>query len=291
MDTCGAMPVVLASGAIAPRRHADAGPPGWGGFDTLDQPIADQWMYQAVGAVILGHSLLRSLPGVDPDRTGLAGISWGGIIAEIVAGVDQRLKFVVPVYACGFLGEDSAWIEPIFRPMGRAHALKWLRLWDPSQYMCFATMPMLFCTGTNDPHFPIDSWQRTYRECRGPKILSLNTGMRHGNFPLGDPIEITVFADSVARGGAPLATIVNQGGEGDRVWADYSSSVPILKADLLYSTSKGPWLLRPWTRLAARIDYNRHRVEVLLPRQTTSYFFNLMDDRKCTVSSEHHEVN
>ena len=46
-----------------------------------------------------------SLPEVDADRTGLTGISWGGIIAEIVAGVDGRLKFIVPVYASGFLGE------------------------------------------------------------------------------------------------------------------------------------------------------------------------------------------
>jgi hypothetical protein len=57
MDTCGC----VAGGDHGTRpRHDAGGPPGWGGFDQVDWPLEDQWSYHAVGAVILGHSLLRA---------------------------------------------------------------------------------------------------------------------------------------------------------------------------------------------------------------------------------------
>ena len=52
-------------------------------------------------------------------------------MTSIVAGVDSRFKFAVPVYGCGFLGENSAWL-PAFEKMGKDKADLWLRQWDPS---------------------------------------------------------------------------------------------------------------------------------------------------------------
>ena len=80
------------------------GPPGWGGFDQVDSPRADQWTYHAVADVILAHSLLRSLPEVDADRTGVTGISWGGYLTCIVAGVDADLNLPFQSMAAGFIG-------------------------------------------------------------------------------------------------------------------------------------------------------------------------------------------
>jgi hypothetical protein len=34
------------------------------------------------------------LPGVDPDQIGITGISWGGIITSLMAGMDKRLNFL-----------------------------------------------------------------------------------------------------------------------------------------------------------------------------------------------------
>jgi cephalosporin-C deacetylase-like acetyl esterase len=73
MDTCGCVP----KGTYGHwERHDSGGPPGWGGWDQIDQPREDQWTYHAVADAILAHSLLLSLPEVDPSRTGLTGISW-----------------------------------------------------------------------------------------------------------------------------------------------------------------------------------------------------------------------
>ena len=58
MDLCGCVPV----GSYGKwQRHAQGGPPGWGGFDQLDKPFADQWTGQAIADIILAHSLIRDL--------------------------------------------------------------------------------------------------------------------------------------------------------------------------------------------------------------------------------------
>jgi dienelactone hydrolase len=147
MDLCGCVPV----GKYGDwKRHEQGGPPGWdASFGQIDEPLEDHWQYHAVSAVLLGHSLLRSFPEVDAEKIGVTGISWGGYLTCVVAGIDQRFKFAAPVYGCGYLGENSAWL-PAFEKMGQEKAGRWLELWDPSQYLPHAKMPLLWVNGTND---------------------------------------------------------------------------------------------------------------------------------------------
>ena len=62
-------------------------------------------MYHAVADTVLANSLLRSLPGVDADKVGIMGISWGGVITSTVIGIDDRFAFAIPTYGCGDLSE------------------------------------------------------------------------------------------------------------------------------------------------------------------------------------------
>ena len=48
----------------------------------IDLLPSDQWPYHAVANVILAHSLIRSLPGIDSECTAVAGISWGGYLTS-----------------------------------------------------------------------------------------------------------------------------------------------------------------------------------------------------------------
>jgi cephalosporin-C deacetylase-like acetyl esterase len=108
MDTCGGLP---RGGNGKWEPNPNGGPHGWGAFDKANDPVTDQWPYHAIADVILAHSLIRSFPEVDPERIGVTGISWGGYLTCIAAGVDPRFKFAAPVYGCGFLGENSAWLD------------------------------------------------------------------------------------------------------------------------------------------------------------------------------------
>lgn len=288
MDTCGC---VSSGGYRNHPCHDRGGPPGWGGFDQIGQPVRDQWTYHAVADVILAHSLIRSLPGVDPDRTGLTGISWGGYLTCIVAGVDHRFKFAVPVYGCGFLGDNSTWLGR-FRKMGPEKAKRWLGLWDPSRYLPEARLPMLWVTGTNDFAYPMDSLQKSYRLPKGPRWLSIRPRMPHGHGGPGEnPEEIRAMADSFLRAGKPLARVLATGREGRRAWARFQSAVPVVKAVLHYTLDAGPWKERKWQEAPAVLDAAAGEVSADLPEGSTVYFFNLTDDRGLVVSSEHEEVS
>ncbi len=287
MDLCGCVPV----GTYGHwQRHAAGGPPGWGGFDQLDWPWSDQWTYHAVADVLLGHSLLRSFPEVDPQRIGVTGLSWGGYLTCIVAGADPRFQFAVPVYGCGFLGENSAWL-PEFKRLGPEKAGRWLSWWDPSVYLRQARMPMLWVTGTNDFAYPMDSLQKSYRLPHGPHTLCLRLRMPHGHGGAGEnPVEIHAFANALLEHGVPLAKITGQGRQGEQVWATYEASSPLEQAELNFTRDSGAWQQRKWETTAAQIDAASRRVTARLPAGTTVYYLNLIDRRQLIVSTEHEEL-
>lgn len=284
MDTCGCTP----GGENGKHpRHEFGGPPGWGGFDQLDDPIEDPWTYHAVADAILAHSLMRSFPEVDAERTGVTGISWGGYLTCIVAGVDTRFKFAAPVYGCGFLGDNSAWLDA-FKGMGPEKSAKWISLWDPSLYLPRVSMPMLWVTGTNDFAYPMDSLQKSYRLPRSDRTLCIRVRMPHGHGGPGEnPEEIHAFANTILKGGPPLGKITAQRRDDRNVWANFTSSTPIVKAELNYTKDSGRWQDRKWESTPANLDTAKGTATATLPEGTTVYYFNLTDQRELVVSSEH----
>jgi dienelactone hydrolase len=287
MDTCGCVPI----GSYGKwQRHSAGGPPGWGGFEQVDEPVEDHWTYHAVADVVLAHSLLRSLPGVDPERIGVTGISWGGYLTCIVSGVDPRFRFAVPVYGCGFLGDNSVWLAE-FQKMGQEKASRWLGRWDPSVWLRKSTMPMLWVTGTNDFAYPMDSLQKSYRVTRGPHSLSIRVRMPHGHGGPGEnPAEILAFAESQLRHGQPLAKITGQGRNGDQIWITFATASPIQQAELNYTCQTGRWQDRKWETTAAEIDAAAHKVTARLPQGVKVYYLNLIDERNLVVSAEHNAI-
>lgn len=285
MDLCGCVPTGTYSKW---QRHDQGGPPGWqASFDQLDEPVTDQWPYHAVTAITRGHSLLRSFPEVDADRIGVTGISWGGYLTCLVAGVDDRFKFAVPVYGCGFLAENSAWLKQ-FEMLGTDKADLWSKQWDPAAYLPNTKLPMLWVNGTNDFAYPMDSWQKSYRLTKGPRTLSLQLRMPHGHGPAGEnPEEIHAFANSRLRDGPPLPKITGQGREGNKVWATYESKSPPAAGYLLYTTDAGKWQDRQWSAIAAQLDPAARRIDASLPEKVAVYYLNLVDDKMRVVSSEH----
>jgi dienelactone hydrolase len=286
MDLCGCIPVGTYGNW---KRHEQGGPPGWdASFGQLDDPIADQWTYQAVSAATLAHSLIRSYPEVDSERIGVTGISWGGYLTCIVSGVDSRFKLASPVYGCGYLGENSAWLSS-FEKLGPEKAGVWLKQWDPSVYLPHAKMPMLWVNGTNDFAYPMDSWQKSYRLPKSEQTLCLRVRMPHGHGPAGEnPEEIRVFADSILKQQKPLR-IIEQGVAGDDAWAKFESSVPIASAELAWTKDIGRWQDRKWEQSPATVDVATGRVSAKIPVGAKVFYLNLFDDRKSAVSSSHVE--
>lgn len=249
-------------------------------------PSEDQWTYHAVADAILAHSLICYLPEVDPERTGVTGISWGGYLTCIVAGVDRRFKLAVPVYGCGFY-RDTVFEGDLIR-LSPEDAARWMAWWDPSVYLGNAECPMLWVTGSNDFAYTLNALQASYRLPKGLRSLCIRLRMPHGHGGAGEnPEEIRVFADSLFKRGIPLPAITGSGREGTTVWATFAAKVPLVKAELNYTKDTGRWQDRKWESIGA--SQSDGRVTANLPEGAGVYYFNLFDQRDCVVSTEHQE--
>jgi dienelactone hydrolase len=284
MDTCGAVP----KGSYGKwQRHEQGGPPGWGGWDQIDWPQADQWTYHAVADAVLAHSLLRARPEVDAGRIGLTGISWGGYLACIIAGVDDRFQFAAPVYGCGFTDEHN--FAGSVKKLGPDRGARWMRWWDPKHYLPRARMPMLWVTGSNDFAYTPNALQKSYRLPPAARTLCVRLRMPHGhNGPGEKPKEIHVFAESLVAGGTPLPHLTSQGRQGAQAWATFRSQARLLKAELNYTKDTGNWKDRKWENLPA--DLKDGKISATLPEGARVYYFNVFDERDCAVSTEHEEL-
>jgi dienelactone hydrolase len=249
----------------------------------------DMWSYHAVAAVVRGHSLLRSLPEVDKNRIGITGISWGGYLTCIVAGIDSRFKVAVPVYGCGFLGENSVWKDRSLAAMTPEARELWLREFDPGEYVGGVRFPILFVNGTTDFAYPMDSYQKTYRLVPEKwRHVSVAVNRPHGHiwtFP-----EVDAFVGSVLREEPPLVRIGALRVDGSRLSASVDRPAELKELTLCYTTDSGAWQQRNWQTIPARLENGRLTAE-LPPARPLVVFLALQDEAGRHISSEHLELS
>ncbi len=155
------------------------------------------------------HSLLRSMKEVDADRTAVTGISWGGYTTCLVASLDNRFQAAVPVYGCGFLHEGESVQKPAIDKLGQRRE-EWIKTYDPSSALPRCSVPILFVNGTNDLHYPLDSYQKSFDCVPGPKSMRIEVNMPHGHQAGWAAPEIGLFIDSYCKQGVPLPCLANR---------------------------------------------------------------------------------
>ena len=253
MDTCGAVSGnTIGSEQRKHFRHPQGGPPGWGGFQNPDAG-KDHWMYHAVADAIIANSFLRSLEGVDQERIGITGVSWGGVVSCIVASQDGRLRFAAPVYGCGdFLEDADGWCG-VVKDVGTEKLKVWQALWDPIRYLPFAKMPVHWLAGSNDSAFSIPALVRSYDAVEGDKTLSIKVGLDHAHGAVSENArELTVWADFHLKG-IPLPKPV--------------------RAELNYTVDRDEnWKERRWRTIPARLENGRPAGPV--PDGASAFYFN-----------------
>lgn len=267
------------------ERLADGGPDQGDEekFGKIDAPAVEQWSYHAVAAVIRAHSLICSFAEVDADRTAVTGISWGGYLTSIVAGIDNRFLAAVPVYGCGYLHENSAWLNR-FEKMTPEQRERWVSLWDPSKYLPAVSMPILFVNGTNDFAYPLDSYMKSYDTVPGAKQLRITVNMQHGHPAGWAPMEIGLFIDHYLRGSEGLPVVGELEIRDGRLRVECKSSLRLVAAALHWTTGAEPINQRAWQTLPASVEGNS--VTALAPAgDTTAWFLSVTDERGAVVSS------
>jgi dienelactone hydrolase len=268
-------------------RLADGGPDQsdetkFRAFD--DKTVRDMWTYHAIAAVVRGHNLLRSLPEVDKDRVAITGISWGGYLTCIAAGLDDRFKAAVPVYGCGFLHENSYWTADRFTKVEPERRKRWTDAFDPSVYLPNVKCPVLFLNGTNDFAYPLDSYQKSYQLVTAPRTVSVRVRLPHGHiWSFG---EVDAFIDSVLKKGDPLPEMGAMGREGDAVSAPVTSKTKLKAASLHYAVAEGVWQKRAWKTLPAELK-DGNATAKLPDARPLVYYLAVTDERGLEVSAPH----
>lgn len=252
-------------------------------FGSVAEPPVEQWPYHAVASAILAHSLIRNFPEVDAERTAVTGISWGGYLTCILAGVDNRFKAAVPVYGCGFLHENSTWLDR-FAKMTPENRERWVTLWDPSRYLPAVQMPILFVNGTNDFAYPLDSYMKSYDAVPGKKQIRVTVNMPHGHPSGWAPAEIGIFIDHHLLGKPGLPEVGDPQVSGGEVRVKCEGAASLKSAALHVTLDDGPINKRTWETHPAKIDGSTITVKAP-PAAATAWFVTVTDSADATVST------
>jgi len=247
-------------------------------FFKLGEDFTAQWQFHSVSNIVRAHSLIRSFPEVNPDRTAITGISWGGYLTNLVAGVDHRFSAAVPVYGCGFLQEGSAW-DNQFDSLGIERTKRWVELWDPSSYVANATTPMLFVNGTNDFAYFVENWQKTANLAKNAQY-SLIPELKHSHLHGAAPEEIYHFISTQLENKTEFISSIKLKQKGDK--AKYSISHASQKVYLAYTgdTKRSPE--REWKL----ISLDKAKGAITIPSAATLWYIYWVDDSGNRRSNE-----
>lgn len=252
-------------------------------FDSIGGDTSDDWPFHAAASVMRAHSLLRSFPEVDAERTAVTGISWGGYTTCLVASLDDRFKAAVPVYGCGFLHEGESVQKPSIDKLGDRKAA-WVKEYDPGSLLPRCRVPIFFVNGTNDVHYPLDSYAKSYAAVPGEKQIRIQVNMPHGHPPGWAPQEIGLFIDSKTRGGAALPVPGEMKVAGDEIKLSFTSAVPLKSAQLHYTTDSGLRSKRTWKAVPATLGEGAITV-AKPPAEANTWFIALTDERGAMVTT------
>jgi dienelactone hydrolase len=267
-------------------RFDGSGPARVGVWGDADLPPEQQWFYHAVTQVILGNNVLRSRPEIDGSSIGVMGVSWGGIITSVIAGVDPRFRFAIPVYGCGFMdGADGPIGTALARytPQRLERILEW---WEPSIHLPHARMPVLFINGTNDSHFPLNAWQQSADAVVGGSWQSARRGLTHGHVPPQLLEEPYYFAAAVLDGSdVPRISVpaVDEFVVSAQI-SDVDAFDPqAVEVRLAYTVETGNFLNRQWQTIPAEINGNQ--LSAAFPASATAWFFELESPGEILLTS------
>lgn len=187
------------------KRNPEGGPPRKGIFHDYKEPVKDQWMYHAISLVLRARNYLSSLPEVEDNAIGLAGVSWGSIISGNALGyADQRFAFGVLAYGCGFLDEIPNMYGRSFKKMDATSRAIVNARWNPSSGLAKVKTPLLWVNWAQDKHFLMPWWEKSAALAPGTRARFIDPELMHGHGPVWKMEEPQAFAQGVIKGDSPL---------------------------------------------------------------------------------------
>lgn len=244
-------------------------------------PADTQWMYHCVAQTILAHNILRNDPAVDPERIGITGISWGGVISSIAIGYDTRFAFAIPVYCTGYASQALGNMGDYFSSLAAQ------TVWGAENRFDLVDFPVLWLCWNNDSSSSIIAPSLSYlhtKENHEKTVLSIIHNMQHYHSAAWNQSINYRFADWAVQGGAGLTLLENQpAGRSFTVNFTAPEDAVSVSAKLYYITEEmtyskkegqsGPTMDQPWLTLDCAVSGNT--VSCQVPADAYSYYLEL----------------
>ncbi len=232
------------------------------------------WNYHAVAKIILAHSLILSFPEVDRNKTAIIGLSVGGHLTCIAAGIDDRFKAAASVYGTGFIYEKGFFEEWYEKRLTVEEQRLWRDLIDPSNYLGHIKCPFLFAGNPNDKFYPLEIRIKSYDLLNCPFYFFINPDLPHSN--IGHSLCILEsFLDQYLKASPSLPVLQQPERKGDKLYVRSFGLQKNHPAYVYFTTDAGPSDGRKWQVYPARIDQDGI-VADLPPENTIACFVNYL---------------
>lgn len=145
-------------------------------------PDLRRWpMYHYVMAARRTIDWIETQPWADATRVGAVGISYGGWVALLLAGVDARVICVTTAVSAGGAGFTAGRAAQQLRWEPASQRPLWLANYEPMAYAARTRAAVFFQLATNDLFFWLNGAERHLAALPGPKGWMLRPNSNHGS--------------------------------------------------------------------------------------------------------------
>jgi dienelactone hydrolase len=216
-------------------------------------------------------TFLEQQPEVDPACLGVFGISMGGRLTWLVAGLESRLRCAASVYGATLMDEPIPGIEGSeYEPVLAKEPL-WRATMDAHAYAPSIQCPFYFISSTNDFFARLDNADRTLREMPAQRWwITLSPHFSH-HVARDEAGSLALWMERWLKEGTPwpptplLELDLKQRDHVAAAQVELRNSAQVQRVDIYYSTGKIPQA-RFWR--TAETVYQQGRWQAKLPLTT-----------------------
>ncbi len=191
------------------------------------------------------------------------------------------------MYGCGYYDESDVFGQD-FRELSPEAAKQWMKYFDPSSYLSYARVPLLFMNGNKDRFYNVVPYAKTYAlPLSTEKNICYQPDMAHSHYHGWQPIEVRYFVESKINGGVPLPKLEPVRKNGATVQTTLNAPIGLRSARFYYSSdTTTPNKDRTWKDVAAQVDTEQGTLTAEVPDADFAYgFFYVIDHREVSASS------
>jgi len=211
-------------------------------------------LYHIVIACRRALDFASQQPNVDMTRICVVGGSWGSYLANLLAGVDSRVKYAFCGAGAGGFHEDShSSIATGVNALAPDLRRQWIAAFDPASYASQVTASIFQEAYTNDWFFWLGDVLADYHALAGEKRLLIRPNSNHGIGGRDIPSALFAWPQYCLWGEKPFLDVAAGSLRADgRRYAWRVKGGEAASATLYFSLGKACWPARYWIALGAR---------------------------------------